>query len=113
MVGRLTEYDMVILGTTSASLNAGQAQLANAVIERHRRVITVALRTPYDLLAYSEAKTHLCTYSVTPPTMKALAAVLVGQAEALGRLPVTLEPTPRSADAPHGVIVVPPVGTGL
>lgn len=96
MVGQLADYDMVVLGTISASLNDSQTGLAKAVLARHEQVITVALRTPYDLLAYSEATTHLCTYSINPPAMKALAAVLAGQAEARGRLPVKLDHHPHS-----------------
>ena len=80
----------VILGTTSAHLNDGQRALAQTLLARHERVMTVALRTPYDLVAYPEAATHLCTYSINSPAMKALAAVLAGQAEARGRLPVQL-----------------------
>jgi beta-N-acetylhexosaminidase len=92
VVGRLHEYDMIILGTTSVHLNEGQAALAQTVLARHNRVMTVALRTPYDLLAYPQATTHLCTYSINPSAMKALAGVLAGQAAARGRLPVELIP---------------------
>lgn len=91
IAGQVGEYDTIILGTTSAHLNAGQAALAQTILARHARVITIALRTPYDLEAYPRATTHLCSYSINPPAMKAVAAVLAGQAAARGRLPIQLE----------------------
>ncbi len=52
--------------------------------------MTVALRTPWDLLAYPSARTHVCSYGILPPSMEALAAALVGEAPFVGRLPVEI-----------------------
>ena len=49
-----------------------------------------ALRTPWDLLAYPDARTYLCTYSVLPDSLEALALALVGRLEPSGKLPVPL-----------------------
>ena len=51
-------------------------------------VVTVALRTPWDLDAYPRARTHVAAYGILPPTMDALAAALVGAIPFRGRLPV-------------------------
>ena len=83
--------DLVILGTISASLEPRQAALARAVIATGRPTVSVALRTPWDLGAYPEADTHLCTYSILEPSLVALADVLFGRATATGRLPVAAE----------------------
>lgn len=80
--------DAVILGTISASLEPRQATLVRAVLATGRPTVTVALRTPWDLEAYPEAGTHLCTYSILDPSLHALADVLFGRESATGRLPV-------------------------
>jgi beta-N-acetylhexosaminidase len=58
---RLAPFDLVVVGTFVANLQPGQAALANAVLATGKPVVTVALRTPWDLLAYPSARTHLCT----------------------------------------------------
>ena len=88
--GRLEAFDAVVLGTFSAHLQRAQADLAAAVLAAARPTVTVALRTPWDLLAYPSSRTHCCTYSVLPPSMEALAGALVGEMPFRGRLPVGL-----------------------
>jgi beta-N-acetylhexosaminidase len=61
-----------------------------AVMPRLEDLVTVALRTPWDLAAYPVATTHLCTYSILPASLEALARVVVGRGGARGRLPVPL-----------------------
>jgi beta-N-acetylhexosaminidase len=82
------EHDLLIVGTIDASFEPGQADLVRALLATRRPVITVALRTPWDLAAYPQAGTHLCTYAIQPPSLEALTAVLWGEAPAPGRLPV-------------------------
>jgi beta-N-acetylhexosaminidase len=92
---RADEYDAIVAGTISAALGSPQADLVRGLIAAGRQVVTVALRTPWDLAAYPEAGTHVCTYSILPESMTALAAALVGRHERgtepfPGRLPVQL-----------------------
>ena len=82
--------DVVVVGTIAALPGSGQARLVEALLDSGRPIVTVALRTPWDLLSYPMARTHLCTYSVLPDSLAALAAVLVGRAPAEGRLPVAI-----------------------
>lgn len=88
LVARLPAYDLLILGTLSAHLDPAQAELARALLATGVPTVTVALRTPFDLTVYPQAAVHLCTYSILPPSLEALAAVLWGQRPAQGRLPV-------------------------
>jgi beta-N-acetylhexosaminidase len=60
------------------------------VLERDTPLIAVALRMPHDLLAYPTAPTYVCTYSILPPALKALAQALFGQIPFAGRLPVAM-----------------------
>jgi beta-N-acetylhexosaminidase len=80
----------VILGTINAYSQPCQAALVKAVLSANIATILVALRMPYDLGAFPEAPTYLCTYSLLDPCMLALAKVLCGETQALGRLPVSI-----------------------
>jgi beta-N-acetylhexosaminidase len=87
---RLATFDLVIVGTFSAQLQPAQANLAEAALATGRPTVTVALRTPWDLLAYPSARTHVCSYGILPPSMEALAAALLGESPFVGRLPVDI-----------------------
>jgi len=85
---RLATFDLVVVGTFSAHLQPAQAALAAAALASGKPTVTIALRTPWDLIAYPSARTHVCTYGILPPSMEALAAALLGEAPFAGRLPV-------------------------
>ena len=87
---RLATFDLVLVGTFSAHLQPMQAALAAAVLASGKPTVTLALRTPWDLLAYPSARTHVCSYGILPPSMEALAAALLGEAPFVGRLPVEM-----------------------
>jgi beta-N-acetylhexosaminidase len=87
---RLATFDLVIVGTFSAHLQPMQASLVEQVLATGKPTVTVALRTPWDLLAYPAARTHVCSYGVLPPSMEALAAALLGESPFVGRLPVEM-----------------------
>jgi beta-N-acetylhexosaminidase len=87
---RLATFDLVVLGTISAHLQPVQAELATAVLASGKPTVTIALRTPWDLLAYPSARAHICSYGILPPSMEALAAALLGEAPFVGRLPVDI-----------------------
>lgn len=81
---------VVVAGTIAAEPGSGQARLVEALLGTGRPVVTAALRTPWDLLAYPASRTHLATYSILPESLEALAAVLTGRARPVGRLPVPI-----------------------
>ncbi|MCP4250504.1 MAG: hypothetical protein GY778_25960 [bacterium] len=81
-------HDMIIVGTITATVE--QADLVKALAATGRPMVTVALRTPFDLVAYPTVDTHVCTYSIVRPSMDALAAALFGQQTFSGRLPAAL-----------------------
>ncbi len=84
--------DLIVVGTIAATPGSPQADLVEALLATGRPVVTVALRTPWDLAAYPRATTHICTYSILPESMDALAAAIFGRAGRdawfPGRLPV-------------------------
>ena len=67
--------------------------------------VAVALRTPYDLVAYPAAATYACTYGLRRPMMEALANALFGKAPFGGKLPVTIA---DHYDAGHGLEIETP-----
>jgi len=86
----LVNYDLLIIGTINAASHPGQAALVNTMLENGSKVVAVALRMPYDLAAYPAASTYVCTYSILPPAMEALAEVLWGRISFSGKLPVSI-----------------------
>lgn len=82
--------EAVIVGTISADTDPGQAELVKALIRRGQQPVVVALRTPYDLIAFPQVDTYLCAYSIRTPSLKAAARVLFGQIEAQGVLPCVI-----------------------
>jgi beta-N-acetylhexosaminidase len=90
---RMSAYDLVVIGTINALDHPGQAALVNAILEREVATVVAALRMPYDLQAFPTAPTFVCTYSLQPPSMKALAGALWGQSPFVGQLPVSIPNT--------------------
>jgi beta-N-acetylhexosaminidase len=101
---RAASYDLVIVGTISATMASPQADLVRALASIGVPLVTVALRTPWDLAAYPEVHTHVCTYSILRESMDALAAALFGRTTGAafpGRLPVRIADI---AERGHGLV---------
>jgi beta-N-acetylhexosaminidase len=81
---------LAVVVTLAANVQPEQAQLVEAVLATGTPTVTVAMRTPYDLADYPAAVTHLCTYSIVPASVDALADALFGRVPVRGRLPVEI-----------------------
>lgn len=79
--------EVVIVGTLDAAQHPAQAELVKALHAAHPNLIAVALRTPYDLMAYPQVANYLCTYGIRQPSIDALACVLAGSLKPTGQLP--------------------------
>lgn len=84
------QADVVVLGTSAASLFEAQASLGNQLISEHENVIVVAQRTPWDLTVLPGATTYLCAWSVNEASARAAARAIMGLAPITGRLPVAV-----------------------
>jgi beta-N-acetylhexosaminidase len=86
--------DIIIVVTVDAHLDRRQAELMQCLVESgqpvNKRIIGLAVRNPYDLLAFSQLRTYLVTYEYTKPALSAAVRVLFGEIKAQGRLPVSL-----------------------
>jgi beta-N-acetylhexosaminidase len=90
---RARTWDLVVVGTITAAEGSPQAAMVDALLSTGTPIVTVALRTPWDLAAYPHAGTHVATFSILRESMDALAAALFGAAGPVadafpGRLPV-------------------------
>ena len=88
VLGAAADHDLIVAGTIDAG--PGQAELVRSLVATGRPVVSVALRTPYDLARYPSAGTYVCTYGIHPASMEALAAALFGEAPMTGRLPTAV-----------------------
>ncbi len=85
----------IVVGTIDGHRQPAQIDLVEALAGTGTGtpVIAVAMRGPWDVAAVPPLVTALATYSILPGSLDALAAVLAGEAEAPGRLPVAV-PSP-------------------
>ncbi len=83
-------YNLIVIGTLNASSNSEEAALVRKVLECGVPVIVAAMRLPYDLMAFPNAPTFVCTYSILEPSINALALALFGRNKFQGRLPVSI-----------------------
>lgn len=84
------EADVVVLGTIDAFRHEGQRALARALVQAGRRVILVAMRMPTDADVIPEVDTAIACWSIHDPSTEAAAAVLSGELQAIGRVPLGL-----------------------
>jgi beta-N-acetylhexosaminidase len=85
-----SESDIFVLATLNAHPNTQQANLVRCLISSRRHIIVIAIHNPYDLQAFPQLNTYLCTYEYSRPAIEALVRVLFGEEEAKGHLPVSI-----------------------
>jgi beta-N-acetylhexosaminidase len=90
VVAAAADATVTVVGTIAASADPAQAALVDALLAAGHPAVTVALRTPWDLVAYPRAGTHVVAYGILAPTLAALAGALFGVRPFSGRLPVGL-----------------------
>jgi beta-N-acetylhexosaminidase len=91
---------VVIIGTVVGA--PGQADLVHALIDTGVPVVTVAMRSPFDLAQYPRSETHVCTYSGLKPSVEALVDALFGITSFEGTLPVAI---PGLFPTGHGLVL--------
>lgn len=94
------QTDYIIVGTLNANLVQEQQQLVKRLHKLGKPLAVVAMRSPYDLLAFPEVKAYMTTYEYTLPALEAAAKIIFGQLQPQGRLPISL---PGLYDRGHGL----------
>ncbi len=87
---RTKKCDLAIVGTINAFVEPRQVTLVKALLSTKTPAVVAALRLPYDLRAFPEVPTYVCTYSLQESAMEALAEALFGEIRFQGHLPVSL-----------------------
>ena len=87
---RASDASAMVVGTIDGHRQPAQLELVEAIASTGTPVVAVAMRGPWDVADYPPSVTALATYSILPASLDALAAVLAGEAEAPGRLPVAV-----------------------
>ncbi|WP_220471177.1 hypothetical protein [Cohnella cholangitidis] len=90
IVARTTGASCIVVGTYNGHLYRGQLELANRLASLGVPVVAVALRNPYDLKHLNPAVWSLAAYEYTAQIFDAVANVLQGKSEAVGKPTVTL-----------------------
>ena len=73
-----------------AGFYPGQVKLVTELLAKNPNIIIVSVRTPYDISVLPTVPTVLAAYGGNPPSLQAIADVLMGKSKASGVLPVTL-----------------------
>jgi beta-N-acetylhexosaminidase len=94
-------YDLAVIGTIDATRFPEQGALVGEILNAGVPAVAFALRTPYDLRAYPQVGTYVCTYGVLRPSLDAGVAALAGTIPFRGRLPAAI---PGSYSAGHGLV---------
>ena len=80
--------DLVILCTIDAFRHPGQLRLGRTIAALGRQAILVALRMPTDADELDDLPTVLACYSIHDPSMEAMAAVIFGELQPTGQMPL-------------------------
>lgn len=85
------EADVVVLCLYARGrLSPWQAALAEQIRVLGKPLVVVSLNSPYILMDVPAVSTYVCTYGYARSSVRALADVLSGRAEARGALPVSI-----------------------
>src|SRR5260370_30208052 len=82
-----SETDIFVLATVNAHRDVQQAELVRCLISSGRHIIVIAIHNPYDLQAFPQLRTYLCTYEYSRPALVAAVSVMFGEIKAQGKLP--------------------------
>lgn len=82
--------DVVVVVTRNAHLIEEQAAMVRRILEHGKPVVILAARNPYDLVSFPAASVYVASYGDCPASLKAAVAVLFGDDEPQGKLPVAV-----------------------
>ncbi|UCD39059.1 MAG: glycoside hydrolase family 3 C-terminal domain-containing protein [Fidelibacterota bacterium] len=90
VIQKADAYDILILASHRSNMLPTQGRLVERLFQSGKRVIWIALNTPYDIYSYPDAKTYICSYGDRLPQLKALGRIIAGEISPKGRLPVNI-----------------------
>lgn len=91
LIDKAKHKELIIMCTYNGILVPKQIELAHKLIESNPNVILIPMRNPYDIEAIPHVGCCLLPYDYTIRAMDSLIKVLLGEIEAVGKIPVTLK----------------------
>lgn len=89
--------DTLIVGCINAINFAGQDRIVQECLASGRTVVLVAMESPYDSELFPQAGTCICTFGASRAAMDSAARIITGELRPIGRLPITLHPSPSES----------------
>lgn len=90
VIGLGRQGRVLIAPVAVAADHPQQIKLVRILLDAHLPVVLIALRDPYDLMAFPDAPVMVATYGAQGPMLPALVDVLLGVVQPHGFLPVDL-----------------------
>ena len=92
IINAAKSYDQIVVAMSNVKTSnySRTVSFVNSLANLNKKLVVIALETPYDIMAYSsDVTTYICCYSYQEASCKALARYLSGEFEAKGVLPIT------------------------
>ena len=92
IINEAKSYDQIVVAMSNVKTSnySRTISFVNSLANLNKKLVVIALETPYDIMAYSsDVTTYICCYSYQEASCKALARYLCGEFEAKGVLPIT------------------------
>lgn len=90
LCAQMEGFDKIIIGTYNAHAEPQQQKLMEKANEVAKKVVGIALRTPFDARYYGTA-TAVLTYEYTPPMVAAVMEAMAGRLTPSGKLPAEIQ----------------------
>ncbi len=84
--------DYVVIGTYNSCGEPGQVKLQQELVKANPNVISIALRSPFDIDYAQEVPGYILGYEYTRNSIHALLRILNGEIKATGRAPLAIYP---------------------
>ncbi|MDQ0256647.1 beta-N-acetylhexosaminidase [Evansella vedderi] len=83
-------FDTIIVGTISASGSKWQQSFIQDLTQLGKKLVVVAMRSPYDSMHLPKLDAYVCSYEFTTPALRVAAQAIYGKKQVTGKLPVTI-----------------------
>ncbi|MDQ0340874.1 beta-N-acetylhexosaminidase [Caldalkalibacillus uzonensis] len=90
LIQRANRFEILIAGTLSVAQSPDQAKLIQKLKKLNKKMIVVAMKSPYDQAYLPDVDVYIATYEYTETALKLTAQALLGLESVSGRLPITL-----------------------
>jgi len=84
------KYQTIIVGTLSLREKNPQTELIKKLIELKKKLVVIAMRSPYDLLNFTEVPAYVATFEYTHSALKVALNAIFGVDKVSGKLPVAV-----------------------